>query len=56
MSTLEIIMICITIIAVAEAVVKIYKSKHKRENESSEELIELKKRIESLEVAVGEKA
>lgn len=55
MSTLEIIMISITIIAVAEAVVKIYKSKHKREHESSEELIELKKRLENLEAAVSEK-
>jgi len=31
MSTFEIIMICITIMAVTQAVVEIYKSKHKRD-------------------------
>ena len=45
MSTFEIIMICITIMAIAQAVVEIYKSKHKRDAKT----LHLEQRILAIE-------
>ena len=55
MSTFEIIMICLTIMAVAQAVVEIYQSKHKRDAKAQhleQRVLALEKYINSLQDGV----